>query len=125
MTPEFKSWTPPPGAVVDPPFANWRKVLGMYSDGSQDDEPKPAGDINWSAEGDGPRVVAYSIVEEYKEQPPTDLAGPVIDGSFELQTPNLRFVRGRLQQMWQVYKTRGGFYVSQEDDWRDVPEVRT
>jgi len=65
----FIGWTPPPGVeVVPPPVHPETKVAVIYSDGEQD-EFMPARCLNWSAEGDGPRVVAYAVVEEYKPAP--------------------------------------------------------
>lgn len=66
---DFQGWTPPPGEVVAPPVHPETKVLFMWSDGVRDDQPRLAGSQNWSAEGDGPRVVAYAVVEEYKPAP--------------------------------------------------------
>jgi hypothetical protein len=69
MTHEFIGWTPPPGAVVDPPVHPETRVQVIYSDGDIGSTDWPAAEINWSAVGDGPRVVAYAVVREYKPEP--------------------------------------------------------
>ena len=62
---DFIAYIAPPGAVVAPPVHPEMVVDAFYSDG--DTYQQQAGDINWSAEGDGPRVVAYAVVQEYVE----------------------------------------------------------
>jgi len=69
----YIGWTPPPGVgVVAPPVHPQTVVDVIYSDGgSAVDCGTLAGDLNWSAVGDGPAIVAYAIVEEYKPAPET------------------------------------------------------
>ena len=68
MTHDFLGWTPPPDAVVEPPVHPRTVVNVFYSDGSKNLSCL-ARDINWSAGGNSPHVVAYAVVEEYKEPP--------------------------------------------------------
>jgi hypothetical protein len=62
---DFIAYIAPPGAVVDPPVHPETRVQVIYSDGDVGSTDWPAAEINWSSEGDGPRVVAYRVVEEY------------------------------------------------------------
>jgi hypothetical protein len=59
-------WIPPAGEVVEPPVANWRKVDVLFSD--RDEASGEAGDFNWSGFGDGPKIIAYSVIEEFVEK---------------------------------------------------------
>ena len=62
----FIGWTPPPGvAVVPPPVHPKTWVSVLYSDGQFSKTDYEADTFNWSSVGDGPRVVAYAVVEEY------------------------------------------------------------
>jgi hypothetical protein len=62
----YIGWTPPPGvAVVSPPVHVETEVDLIFSDRSELHGVR-AGSQNWSAVGDGPRVVAYAVVQEYK-----------------------------------------------------------
>ena len=67
----YIGWTPPPGvAVVAPPVHPKSRVRIMWSDGIKDDnDGRLAGSQNWSSVGDGPSIVAYAVVEEYKPAP--------------------------------------------------------
>lgn len=68
----YLGWTPPPGvAVVSPPVHVETLVDLFFSDASHSVKSVRAGSQNWSAVGDGPSVVAYRVVEEYK--PATEL----------------------------------------------------
>jgi hypothetical protein len=66
---DFKAWIPPAGEVVKAPVHPQTTVMTMWSDGSLDDDFTPAGDLNWSSVGDGPGIVAYCVVSEYKPAP--------------------------------------------------------
>jgi hypothetical protein len=61
---DFIAYIAPPGEVVEPPVHPATVVDTLYSDG-ETYANHSAGRINWSSEGDGPRVVAYRVVEEY------------------------------------------------------------
>jgi len=71
MSGDYVGWTPPPGVgVVEPPVHPATVVDVIYSDGgSAVDCGTLAGDLNWSAVGDGPSIVAYAVVQEYKPAP--------------------------------------------------------
>ena len=69
MMTDFQAWTPPPGAVVEPPVHVETLVDLFYSDASHSVESVRAGDLNWSSVGDGPSIVAYAVVQEYKPAP--------------------------------------------------------
>lgn len=64
----FKPWIPPAGEVVDPPVHPETTVAVIYSDGSESFLDRPARGFNWSGEGDGPKIIAYAVVEEYVEK---------------------------------------------------------
>jgi len=65
----YIGWTPPPGVAVVPPPVHPRTVVDViYSDASNDLH-WIARDLNWSAVGDGPAIVAYAVVSEYKPAP--------------------------------------------------------
>lgn len=63
---DFIGYIAPPGPVVEPPVHGETIVDVFWSDGDTTDEHL-AGQTNWSAEGDGPHVVAYRGVREYVE----------------------------------------------------------
>jgi hypothetical protein len=66
----FIGWTPPPGVeVVPPPVHPETRVRVIYSDAHVDEDEYLAHRLNWSAVGDGPSIVAYAVVEEYKPAP--------------------------------------------------------
>lgn len=76
----FIGWTPPPGvAVVPPPCHVETTVDLMFSDRSELAGVR-AGSQNWSAVGDGPSIVAYAVVEEYKPAPREVVAWAVVKG---------------------------------------------
>ncbi len=64
---DFKAWIAPEGAVVAPPVHPETQVHVIYSDGELPNHYQVARKINWSTYGDGPHVVAYRVVEEYRE----------------------------------------------------------
>jgi hypothetical protein len=66
---DFTAWIPPAGEVVDPPVHPETVINVIYSDGQYTRCSAPASAFNWSASGDGPRVVGYAVVEEYKPAP--------------------------------------------------------
>jgi hypothetical protein len=68
MTHNFRPWTPPPGAVVGPPVHPETVVSVIFSSAEVSDD-WCASSFNWSAEGDGPHIVAYAVVQEYKPEP--------------------------------------------------------
>jgi hypothetical protein len=59
---------PPSGAVVTPPVHAETIINVVYTDGDYDHGIR-AGNVNWSGEGDGPAVLGYEVVEEYRESP--------------------------------------------------------
>jgi hypothetical protein len=59
---------PPSGAVVTPPVHAETIINVVYTDGDYDHGIR-AGNVNWSGEGDGPAVLGYEVVEEYREPP--------------------------------------------------------
>lgn len=64
----YIGWTPPPGvAVVAPPVHPKTTVIVMFSDDSR--KRTKAKYLNWSSVGDGPCIVAYAVVSEYKPAP--------------------------------------------------------
>jgi len=71
----YIGWTPPPGVGVVAPPVHFETIVdviysdGLFSGGTKGLPGERAGDLNWSAVGDGPAIVAYAIVEEYKPAP--------------------------------------------------------
>jgi len=66
----YIGWTPPPGVgVVSPPVHPETVVSVIYSDAHVDEDEYLAHRVNWSSVGDGPSIVAYAVVEEYKPAP--------------------------------------------------------
>lgn len=65
--PEFIPWIAPPGPVVEPPVHPKTLVNLVFSDGSFDTDDWQAGEFNWSSVGDGPKIIAYAVVQEYVE----------------------------------------------------------
>ena len=63
---DFKAWIAPEGAVVAPPVHPETIVDVIYSDRTEG-ENLPARCLNWSSVGDGPCIVAYAVVREYRE----------------------------------------------------------
>lgn len=63
---DFKAWIAPEGAVVEPPVHRETIVDVVFSDGARED-CRFAHNFNWSTYGEGPHVVAYRVVEEYRE----------------------------------------------------------
>lgn len=61
---DFIPYIAPPGPVVEPPVHPETIVDVFWSDGDITHEHW-AGRTNWAAEGDGPKIVAYSVVKEY------------------------------------------------------------
>jgi hypothetical protein len=65
----YIGWTPPPGvAVVPSPVHPETRIDLIYSDG-QIVYGTYGPRHNWSGVGDGPSIVAYAVVEEYKPAP--------------------------------------------------------
>jgi len=65
----FVGWTPPPDdAIVPPPVHVETEVDLIFSDRSELKGVR-AGSQNWSSVGDGPAIVAYAVVREYKPAP--------------------------------------------------------
>jgi hypothetical protein len=64
----YTPYIPPSGAVVTPPVHAETIINVIYTDGDYDHGIR-AGNVNWSGEGDGPAVLGYEVVEEYREPP--------------------------------------------------------
>ena len=62
---DFIAWIPPAGYAVDPPVHPMTVVDVIYNDRSEDNAC--AANLNWSGEGDGPKIIAYSVVLEWVE----------------------------------------------------------
>lgn len=62
----FQAWIPPAGEVVEPPVHAKTKVDVLFSDRTE--ASGEAGEFNWSSFGDGPKIIAYSVIEEYVEK---------------------------------------------------------
>lgn len=72
---DFKLWISPAGEVVAPPVHPMTTVDVIYSDGGKGTYIH-ARNLNWSSAGDGPNIIAYSVVEEYKpERSPCPFCG--------------------------------------------------
>lgn len=63
---DFIGYIAPPGWAIEPPVHDKTIVDVFWSDG-ETTEQCPAEYLVWSAEGDGPHIVAYRVVEEYVE----------------------------------------------------------
>lgn len=63
---DFIPYIAPPGPVVEPPVHPETIVDTIWSDGDTVGG-RFARHVNWSAEGDGPHIVAYRVVQEYVE----------------------------------------------------------
>jgi hypothetical protein len=55
---------------------------------------------------------------------PAVLIDPQGRTTLEKPTLNLRFVNGRLQQMWEVSEIVNSHLTIRAEEWRDVPEVK-
>jgi len=70
MSGDYVGWTPPRGVEVVPPPVHPETVVSViYSDAHVDEDEYLAHRLNWSGVGDGPSIVAYAIVKEYKPAP--------------------------------------------------------
>ena len=62
----YTPYIPPSEGVVTPPVHAETVINVVYTDGDFDRNIR-AGNVNWSGEGDGPAVLGYEVVEEYRE----------------------------------------------------------
>ena len=64
----YTPYIPPSRAWSAPPVHAETIINVVYTDGDFDRNIR-AGNVNWSGEGDGPAVLGYEVVEEYREPP--------------------------------------------------------
>ena len=64
----YTPYIPPSRAWSAPPVHAETIINVVYTDGDFDRNIR-AGNANWSGEGDGPAVLGYEVVEEYREPP--------------------------------------------------------